>query len=113
MLIAFCDAMDACRQLLVISNRTIAEMWGLVVAAVLPGNGHIVGVVFAQPRELVLGFGSGGEDGQIVVATMLRPIYGFLAPVAEEVTLEVGVVLRTVDVVGTITIIVERAGAVP
>ena len=100
-------------QLLVVGDRTVTEVGRLVVAAVLPGNGHIVGVVVAEPGQFVLALGGCGEDGQVVVAAVLCPIDGLFTPVAVEVALKVGVVLCAVDAVRSVVELIECAGTVP
>ncbi len=76
-------------------GQVIAEARRLVVAHVLPSHTHPVHVVVHQRRHAVVRGRIGGED--VEVGGIARvPVDDFLAPVAEEVSLQVGRGLRPV-----------------
>ncbi len=79
--------------------EVIAEVGRLVVAYVLPCDSHAILTFLHQSGHLVFGGNGGGEDEQVGVGAAVMEYY-FLAPVTEEVGLEVGSAFGTVRTPG-------------
>ena len=88
---------------LIIAVSIVAQVWRLRVTYVLAGNLQVVGIVVAQPRQLLVGVVGGGDDSQHIVAASASSLFGrcvhsqFLAEVAEEVALQTRILLGAVD----------------